>query len=124
MTPAATYAGEHLPESRSYHEQPPTDNKIGQLNGPWSFMFRLALASYPLVLGWCVWVTVQQFDDIAFRNAGNRFTATEAAQMESRINTRINDLPPVQWQKRVEAMENKQNEILQALGRIEGRLTK
>ena len=87
-------------------------------------MFRLALATYPLVLTWCVWITTQQFEDIAFRNAGNRFTATDGANMEGRLNKSIAELPPLQWQKRIEVMEAKQNDILQALGRIEGRLTK
>lgn len=38
---------------------------IGELNGPWSVLFRvqLALASilFPFIVGWCVWVTVHMF---------------------------------------------------------------
>ena len=47
---------------------------IGQMNGKWAFLTKLVLATYPLVMLWAVWVTASQFDDLAFRKYGPRFT--------------------------------------------------
>jgi len=66
-------------------------NRIGNLNGPWSIMLRLALATYPLVLAWAVWVTSNVFADIAFRSSGDRFTAGDAAKMRAEMVERITD---------------------------------
>lgn len=66
-------------------------NRIGNLNGPWSVMLRLALASYPLVLAWSVWVTSNVFADIAFRNSGDRFTTADGAKLRADMVERIND---------------------------------
>lgn len=40
---------------------------IGSLNGPWSIMLRIALATYPILLPWCVWVTTETYESKAFR---------------------------------------------------------
>lgn len=66
-------------------------NRIGNLNRPWSVMLRLALASYPLVLAWSVWVTSNVFADIAFRNSGDRFTTADGAKLRADMVERIND---------------------------------
>jgi hypothetical protein len=51
---------------------------IGSMNGKWAFMARAALATWPFVLAWCVWQTSQQFADLAFREAGGRYTEIDA----------------------------------------------
>lgn len=35
--------------------------RIGDLNGSWSLLLRFALATYPFVLMWSIWVTTEVF---------------------------------------------------------------
>lgn len=51
---------------------------IGNMNGPWAVMLRFVLASYPLLLLWGGWVTVNTVRDISFRGEGERFTRNDA----------------------------------------------
>ena len=95
---------------------------IGALNGPWSVLLRVALATYPLVLAWCVWVTVQQFEDIAFRGRGDRFTNVQGLELEQRMLERFAALPPQDWRDRIVAIERNQTFILEKLARIETKL--
>ena len=103
---------------------PQKSRKIGDMNGPWAVMLRIALGTYPMVLAWGVWVTVQEFESKAFREQGNRFTATDGVLLESRINERLASLPPVSWQTRIINMEENQLDIIQRLARIEAKLEK
>jgi len=66
-------------------------NRIGQLNGKWSVLLRLALASYPLVLAWSVWVTTNIFADQAARNATDKFTMNDGAKLRADMVERIAD---------------------------------
>lgn len=84
--------------------------KIGQLNGPWSILLRLALASYPLILAWAVWMTSNQFADIAFRNSGERFTKADALVLRSDMVDRISSAN--EWR----------NDVLTRLARIESKI--
>lgn len=83
------------------HPQP-----IGNLNGPWSILLRIFLGTYPVVLAWAVWVTNNQFQDIAFRNNGDRFTREDAVQMELRIMGKFSELPPQDWRDRIKSLES------------------
>lgn len=58
---------------------------IGNMNGPWAILLRIALATYPLVLAWGIWVTVQTFENQAFRNAGDRFSKADALMLKADI---------------------------------------
>jgi hypothetical protein len=95
---------------------------IGNMNGPWAILLRLALATYPCIIAWSVWVTVQEFEDIAFRKQGDRFTATDAARMSLEIEKRFSTLPPDDWKNRIVAIESNQQMILVKLGVIESKL--
>lgn len=50
-----------------------SDSRIGGLNGKWAILFKVAIATYPvfvtIALPWCIWVTVQTFDNKAFRES-------------------------------------------------------
>ena len=65
---------------------------IGNLNGPWSLLLRLALATYPpMVAGgvaWASWMTMNQFSDIAFREREG-FTQADALRMKAEVFERI-----------------------------------
>ena len=95
---------------------------IGELNGKWSILFRLALATYPFLITWCVWVTVQEFQDIAFRNAGGRFSETDGARLKAELIEKINAMPSQEWRDRIINIERDQREIARALVRIETKL--
>jgi low affinity Fe/Cu permease len=98
------------------------NKKIGELNGPWAVLLRLALGSYPLVVSWCIWITVQEFEDKAFRERGNTFTATDAAILENRLNEKIAESPSQDWKNRIVGIETTQRDILDKLSRIQGAL--
>lgn len=70
-------------------DDPTPPKLIGQLNGPWSVLFRIALATYPMVLAWSIWVTANIFSLIAFRDNGERFTKSDGAALEARVVERI-----------------------------------
>ena len=53
---------------------------IGNMNGPWAVMLRFVLASYPLLLIWGAWVTINTVKDISFRGEGERFTRHDAEE--------------------------------------------
>jgi len=97
-------------------------NRIGNLNGPWSIMFRLALTTYPLLMAWAVWMTANQFADIAFRQAGDRFTGHDGALLEARLIEKIANSPGDEWKARVVATERFQSDVLNRLIRIETKL--
>ena len=96
-------------------------NRIGQLNGPWSVLLRLALASYPLVLSWAVWMTVHQFQDEAFRTSGERFTQLDGAKLKAEVLAAIAAAGtfPQEWRDRIIKIEGKQDDMMKALARIE-----
>ncbi len=92
---------------------------IGNMNGPWALLLRAALASYPILIGWCVWITVQTFESKAFREAGDRFTTTDAAIMRREIDAQFSNLPHPEWKARIVMLEEGQSRISMSLVRIE-----
>ena len=61
-----------------------TRQPIGNLNGHWATLLRFCLATYPLLIGWAGWVTVEQVKDSEFRKMGPRLTpAMQAAKDEA-----------------------------------------
>lgn len=92
---------------------------IGNMNGPWAIMLRVFLGSYPLVLGFGVWLvksihaldkrhTQLQAEQSVFMSKGDRFSLQDAYSLERRIDARFDDLPPADWREKVEnlAREN------------------
>ena len=61
-----------------------TSNKVGDLNGKWSLLFKLALATYPMVLGWSGWVTVEMITMKA-----NRFTIQDGIAQHEQYRTEL-----------------------------------
>lgn len=94
-------------------------NAIGMLNGKWSLLLRIALASYPLILAWCVWVTKNEFEDIAFRTQGDRFSYSDSLKLRADIEDKINKLPSQDWRDRIIAMEVNQQVMIKQLTRLE-----
>lgn len=80
-------AASEFPKMADESTRPPERERrtIGNMNGPWAILLRLALASYPLVLTWAVWVTTETFDNRAFRNSGERFTSADALKMRAEM---------------------------------------
>ena len=113
---------------------------IGQINGPWAIMFRVMLATYPIIVGiviaWLSWITVGQIKDDNFRALGDRFSREDYRQhlVEERaehkaINTRFDLLPPADWRASrlkleadVSALQNIVAENRNILVRIETKL--
>jgi hypothetical protein len=62
---------------------------IGQRNGPWAMLFRLSLATYPLLLMWCGWVTVNQVKDNEFRE-----TVRQDHDRLARIESKLDQMVP------------------------------
>lgn len=106
----------------------PTKHRtIGNMNGPWAILLRIALVSHPFVIGWLVWVTSEQFRDINHR---------ENAVTKVDLNEKLSSLPSSEWKARVTVLEEqtavnritlaeltvKQSEALRSLERIERRL--
>ena len=67
--------------------------RIGNLNGNWSVLLRIALATYPPLVvagvGWATWMTSNQFADIAFRESKETFTQADALRLKSEVFERV-----------------------------------
>lgn len=67
--------------------------RIGNLNGNWSVLLRVALATYPPLvvagIGWATWMTKNQFADNAFRESRETFTQSDALRLKSEVFERI-----------------------------------
>lgn len=85
-------------------------HRIGSLNGKWAMLFKLALASYPFVLAWAVWVTSNIFAAQSFMFSGERFTKSDGLLLEARMTERVATI--TEWK----------SEILVRLARIEEKL--
>ena len=76
---------------------------IGQLNGRWAAMLKVALATYPIILAaaitWSVWVTANIFELRAFAQQGPRWTAKDAEIQTAVVKEWVedkfrNEVPP------------------------------
>ena len=94
-------------------------NRIGELNGPWSILLRVALATYPLILAWTVWITNETFYNRAFRDRGDRFTKTDGLVMEARIMEIIAKLPPADWRTKVDKIVDNQTEMMRSIDKLQ-----
>ena len=66
--------------------------QIGQMNGPWALLLRFALATYPMMVGWAVWVTGSVYELRGFQNRGDRFTLVDGMRMERDINAKLQQM--------------------------------
>jgi hypothetical protein len=88
---------------------------IGELNGPWGWLLKIALLTYPpliaAVISLVVWLVANQMKDNLFREAGPRFTAVDAELMMAKMRA---ELPPVEWRSRITTLEAKvvENKLL------------
>lgn len=98
--------------------------KIGQLNGKWALLFKVALASYPFVIAWAVWMTHNQYEDNAFRMSGERFTKTDALVLKESLIEKINAAPSTEWRERIADIDKRSQETLNRLIRIEAVVVK
>lgn len=72
------------------------EQKIGNLNGKWSILFRAFLTAMvviiPISVPWTVWVTRSIFEMHGFIGKGDRFSLKDGAAMEQRLTDRIHTL--------------------------------
>jgi hypothetical protein len=85
--------------------------KVGELNGKWSILFRAQLAVgaivLPLIIAWCTWATVEVFkvqtDLKVFMAAGPRYTPADARseilKMKEEILNEVEQNYPPEWLK-------------------------
>lgn len=66
------------------------DKTIGNMNGPWAIMLKLALALMPFWIGWAVFMTHNQIKDNQFRGTGARFTADDAREQTELLMGTLN----------------------------------
>jgi hypothetical protein len=66
--------------------------RVGELNGPWAFLFKITQLFFPLVVAWCVWATNQlhqmdlrQTRAESWMAQGPRFTSTDADRLRLQI---------------------------------------
>jgi len=73
----------------------------------------------PLAAAWSVWITKEAFASKAFRETGDRFTATDGETLRreitdrhqadvDKIDQRLDHLPPADFRRRVERLEDSQ----------------
>ena len=66
--------------------------RVGELNGPWAFLFKVTQLFFPFVVAWCVWATnqlhqmdVRQAKTESWMAQGPRFTSTDADRLRLQI---------------------------------------
>lgn len=75
-----------------------SSKKIGELNGPWAFLFKLSNILLPMVVAWCVWATSQIYAlEIRLARSeqwmaqGPRFTSVDADRLRLQILTEVSE---------------------------------
>lgn len=81
---------------------PGNEKRIGELNGPWALMLKVALVTYgPVVvgsIGWLSWVTASIFSlegERKARDLSERMDSSVLAEMRSSIRQMQSDLTEV-----------------------------
>ena len=101
---------------------PASPSTIGGLNGRWKLLFKLALATYPLLIAWAGFITSETVINRYFRQQGDRVTPTDVHSLEMRLEARIAGLPPRDWRTRIESLETKVDEANVGLVRTQVQL--
>jgi hypothetical protein len=106
----------------SVEEQLEEQQTIGKMNGKWAVLFKTLLVALafciPTMFTWGVWVTNSAYaskfhieststllDRIEFLEK-NSVTQPFVIQELSKISKKIDNLPPLDWRRRVETLEN------------------
>jgi hypothetical protein len=101
-------------------------HKVGELNGRWAALFKITLVliilGVPTFFAWATWITNETFASkyhrIQTENFEDRINCLEKdVQVLSRIDlelakisTKIENLPPPDWRRRIELLEISQND--------------
>lgn len=103
-----------------------SESKIGAMNGRWKIMFQIALATYPIIvsggIAWAVWLTSQEYQDIAFRNSSERFTQADGADLERRFIEKLTSASHHlgdDWRDQIIKIEVNQDKMLKTLTEIQ-----
>ena len=59
------------------------------LGNGWTVLLKVALATYPPMILWLTWVTVNIFHMQSFMNSSERFSASDGRNMEVRVTERV-----------------------------------
>lgn len=106
------------------NESEDMSHKIGQLNGKWAMLFKIALASHPFVIALMVWIVGETFANKAFRESDERFTKSDGLVLRAELVERMASLPSQEWKDRIADIDKRSQETLTRLVRIEAVLTK
>jgi hypothetical protein len=91
-----------------------SNKPIGQLNGRWALLLKVALGTYPVILAaaitWSVWVTANIFELRAFAQQGPRWTAKDAELQTAVVKEWVedkfrNEVPPKPVTERLVRLE-------------------
>ena len=91
-----------------------SNKPIGQLNGRWALLLKVALGTYPVILAaavtWSVWVTANIFELRAFAQQGPRWTAKDAEIQTAVVKEWVedkfsNEVPPKPVTERLTRLE-------------------
>lgn len=91
--------------------------KSSPLNGPWTVVLKVALATYPFVILLAAWITRETFFNMSVRE--KTFTKEDSLRLEMRLMEKIASLPPPDWRARVMQLEKTVEENKGRLIRIE-----
>ncbi len=98
----------------------PKSHRIGDMNGKYAILFKVALWAIPLMIGigtpWVIWVTAETFHNRYFREQGSRFTPEDNMKSETKLRNEflleiknlervISKLPPPEWKQKIHEME-------------------
>jgi hypothetical protein len=104
-------------------------------------MLKALLVVVPMFMtasaAWATWITGETYANRSFREAGNRFTATNGEELRNEVHDlvskatkavydahladlrsveqKISDLPPRDWRDKINAIEARQFEILRSV---------
>ena len=66
-----------------------TNNRVGDMNGKYAFLFKLNMVLIPIfcsgMLTWGVWVTANIYDFKGFMNYGERYSLQDAHKMHDAL---------------------------------------
>ncbi len=112
-----------------------SDKKIGELNGKWAAMLKMvlviAILTVPTFFAWATWVTNEIFAAKYHRNQTEDFS-TRIVELETnlkiltrveneinKISDKVETLPPPEWRRRIEILENHDTTIDNKLNTLE-----
>lgn len=92
--------------------------KIGQLNGKWAMLFKVAMSTYPLILAWGVWVTTEIYASREVRGqvvTKDGFKDFQVSVEKELLRSSLSD----EWKSEIRAARVKLEAVSDRLTRIE-----